>query len=88
MKVRSGFVSNSSSSSFIISTDDITVEQFKKIANYIEGSDAIGITVHTRWYIQEENNKVVGVTTGDDGQMKRYLNEIGIDHNAIIWEYS
>ena len=43
MKLRLGFVTNSSSSSFAIARSDLTDEQIEKIKNYFEVAKEVGM---------------------------------------------
>ena len=84
MKIRSGFISNSSSSSFIINycdTTSITMEQLRKILNYPSH-------IYLKWNFDDKNGAIIGTTTGDDGQMKQYLEDIGVDEALIMWKYN
>jgi len=85
MKIRNGFVSNSSSCSFtidLISRTGITKEQLTLITGFAHYT-------YEQWYFVIENGKFIGrSSTGNGGiQMKRYLEELGIDENLITWEY-
>ena len=86
MKKRLGFVSNSSSSSFIINLSDITVEQFDKLL--IIASAPIG-EYGDSWDITEDNGAVHGFTIMDNGQdqgMMLELQKLGIDMTKIVWD--
>lgn len=80
MKIRSGFVSNSSSSSFVIKLRDITAWQLEQIRNHGEraGDDA--------WSIDVVEEEVTGHTYMDNFDMRQYLFEIGIADDKIEWE--
>ena len=80
MKIRTGFVSNSSSASFVIKKDNLTEEQVKKILDYMKFEDKDG------WDITETTNTIRGWTIIDNGDMDEYLEEIGIDWKEIEWE--
>lgn len=43
MKLRIGFITNSSSSSFTIARSDLTDEQIEKIKNYFEAAKEVGM---------------------------------------------
>ena len=91
MKVRAGFVSNSSSSSFVISLDDITASQLNKIENHIQFSKKmhdIGFAQdYDAWSIvvDEEKNAVYGRTFMDNFDMAKFLENIGVSSDAITW---
>lgn len=76
MKVRTSFVSNSSSSSFIILKDQITEEQQTKVLNYKNEHYSI-------W-----KGRLVIWGKGDyynDEQMVQYFEEIGLTESMIEW---
>ena len=78
MKARNGFVSNSSSSSFVIPLIKITAKQLVDIKNHSEHTDcpwSITVTAHT----------VEGYTDMDNFDMREFLENIGIDENIVKW---
>ncbi|MHA2280065.1 MAG: hypothetical protein ACXAC5_04210 [Promethearchaeota archaeon] len=85
MKIRNGFVSNSSSSSFVIDIHNltsITKEQLDKILEYPN-------TPGRMFSFKVRKNEIIGTTTGDNSHMDRYLKEVvGIHENLIVWEYN
>jgi len=72
MKIRNGFVSNSSSSSFVIQKKDITAEQLTQINKHADeaGSESWGIT--------ETDTTIEGWTMMDNFDMEEYLEKIGV----------
>ena len=87
MKIRNGFVSNSSSSSFIIKKEKLTKDQISAILNYEEVYDKIpDIIKHCNdmiygaegWNIEEDDNEIRGYTYMDNFGMFDYLRMIGI----------
>lgn len=80
MKIRSGFVSNSSSSSFIIDKRDITMHQYDLLKKHsdIAESDA--------WHISEDEKNIYGSTYMDNFDMHNYLKLIDIDITKVRWE--
>jgi len=92
MKIRTGFVSNSSSSSFVIGLDDITISQLNKIENHIQ----FGNNMHNIGFAQDydawnivvdnEKNAVYGSTFMDNFDMAQFLKNIGVPSDAITWQ--
>jgi len=88
MKIRNGFVSNSSSSSFIINKKDITVEQMDKIEDHIKYakdnfSQLSNADEEWRWKIEDNKDTIILSTWMDNFSMDLFLNLIGIDENKI-----
>jgi hypothetical protein len=89
MKVRNGFVSNSSSSSFIISLGYITARQLTKIENHIEEGQRLEIDcadLDNRWSISVGDRTVEGRTSMDNFSMRDFLRQIGVPDDVIEWE--
>jgi len=78
MKIRNGFVSNSSSASFIINLNLLTPSQIKRIIKYLTNKNVDGWD----WNIQK-NGKLKGFTIMDNGDFTDLLEKIKIDKNAI-----
>ena len=83
MKIRNGFVSNSSSSSFLISKRNLSDEQINGIYNHEEYSGEADA-----WSVSEQGNAYIFVSTFmDNFDMYEYLTEeLNIDKNKIKWE--
>lgn len=86
MKVRSGFVSNSSSSSFIVSLKDITPAQYLAIVNnqyddqgFCNSSDA--------WDIDVSDTEIRGSTFMDNYSMREFFEKIGVDNDKVKWDW-
>lgn len=87
MKLRIGFVTNSSSSSFTIAKSDLTDDQIEKIKNYFEVAKKIGMNdFDDGWDINETNFNINGFTYMDNGDMLKFLRLIGVDRDNIEWE--
>lgn len=87
MKLRIGFVTNSSSSSFTIAKSDLTDDQIEKIKNYFEVAKKIGMNdFDDGWDINETNFNINGFTYMDNGDMLKFLRLIGVDRDNIELE--
>lgn len=94
MKLRLGFVSNSSSSSFVIKKSDLTSTQIEKIWNHIEWAKTINSKRETpnkyrwldAWKISEDDETISGYTTMDNFSMDEFLEDIGIPEQVIDYE--
>ena len=87
MKTRYGFVSNSSSSSFVIKLDDITAKQLKLIeCHEIKGRKIdIPYANTDAWGIEVSDDEVRGETSMDNFNMRQFLENIGVPANKIKW---
>ena len=79
MKARNGFVSNSSSSSFVIFNYNLSDYQLNAIENHTTG--------YNKWIIKVSTFKVVGYTSMDNFNMVEFLEGIGVPSNKIKWDY-
>lgn len=86
MKIRNGFVSNSSSSSFIILKDNLTSMQISLIKNNPQ-TDKHGYTVneYDMWTITEDDFSIKGKTWMDNYDFSEFLTEIGVKPKYIKW---
>lgn len=84
MKIRTGFVSNSSSASFIIDTYFISGYQLMEIKKYIE--DPKKNT--DEWSLHENGSRLEGFTICDNEGFRKFLQEINVSDNAIEWEHN
>lgn len=80
MKTRSGFVSNSSSSSFIIKKEDISELQVALIKMHDQFADP-----GDEWEITEDEEYIKGSTWMDNFDMDYYLSNLNIDPADIEW---
>ena len=91
MKVRIGFVSNSSSSSFAIYKKNLTGRQVEQIKNHAEIGEEMGIQYakSDEWAIQESDTIIGASTWMDNFNMYHFLQEIGVDvDNTEVVEWS
>jgi len=94
MKTRHGFVSNSSSSSFIIDKGFLIPLQIYAIINHGKVaqwiSDVLDIAygcIEYEWYISEDAAYIRGHISMDNFNMREFLKDIGVPDDAIKWEH-
>ena len=88
MKIREGFVSNSSSSSFIIKKKDLSYEQMDNIRNHIEVGKRLGIEYadpEDAWTIHETDSEISGCTIIDNFRIEELFRAIGVKDENITW---
>lgn len=86
MKVRLGFVSNSSSSSFVIAKVFLTADQAYKIRNHSKFGKEMGMDyTEDTWYIDEDEGTINGCTTMDNFDMATFLENIGVNMEKVHW---
>lgn len=85
-KIRNGFVSNSSSSSFIIARRDLSQNQLAQLVEIASGP--IG-EWDDSWYVSEVADGVSGFTIMDNGGkddgMYKVLQKLDIDMSKVEW---
>ena len=87
MKIRQSFVTNSSSSSFVIHLKDITMIQKKSIFYHSELGKELGIEYSEEaWSISIDDEHIYGETTMDNFCMEEFLEKIGVPRKAIEWD--
>lgn len=85
MKIRKGFVSNSSSSSFVVEKKNLTSEQIDKIRNHVQEAEKLGLQYfNDGWEITETNDRIEGFTWMDNLDMYSFLNKIGVRDEHIF----
>jgi len=97
MKIRTGFVSNSSSSSFVISKYILSAIQVDKIYNHINIDDEefdsqCGQPIDSKyrelnfpWTITQTEHEIRGSVFMDNFDMKNFLEAIGVKEKGISW---
>jgi hypothetical protein len=81
MKKRYGFVSNSSSSSFLILKRYLSEDQLEKIRNHsISGRQYAS---EWPWTVTEDEDKIEAFTIMDNFDFLEYLEEIGVPKKRI-----
>jgi hypothetical protein len=87
MKIRSGFVSNSSSSSFIVSLKDISASDLKKIFDYSDNKSTELPICRDGWSFSVEGDVLHGFTIMDNDDLDKYLKEQNISTEKFQWEH-
>ena len=91
MKFRNGFVSNSSSSSFVIRMKDLSVSDIDAIMNHIKYANEhedidFGCTYEDdAWGVWVEDGCLRGSTSMNNFSMYRLFEHLGISDNKVTW---
>lgn len=86
MKVRRDFVTNSSSSSFLIAKKYLDNDQIEAIRNHSELGEKLGIDCSKEyWFIRESNGYITGETGMDNFDMEEFLEKIDVDMDKVDW---
>ena len=91
MKIRTGFVSNSSSTSFIVSKRVLSEEQIVAIRDHIAYSSKnfpqIGWADKDQYWNIDETDEQMRLYTGmDNFDMHEFLLALGVEDDNIKWE--
>jgi len=83
MKIRNGFVSNSSSSSFIVPLAMLNETQLHLIENH----GTINLPyAHQKWKITKDEHNLMGETWMNNFNMRKFIQDIGVPEDAVQWE--
>lgn len=80
MKMRAGFVSNSSSASFIVMKKDLSEMEINILLNYNISEENID-----GWTITEEVDRITGYTPMDNDALDEYLERAGFNFRKMEW---
>ena len=91
MKTRTGFVSNSSSSSFVLNRHYVSQAQVDYIENHIAHAKMHGwqegyTDPYDAWTITVTDSEVRGDTCMDNFSMQEFMDQIGVPAHAVTWE--
>jgi hypothetical protein len=90
MKIRKDFVTNSSSSSFVISKRHLDDDQILAINEHISLGKKMGMSscsFENMWDIDENDEYIGGYTYQDNFDMHDFLDDIGVSTNVVHWGY-
>ena len=86
MKIRNGFVTNSSSSSFVIAKKYLDEDQIEAIREHSRLGEKLGIRwAGDSWNINENENFITGYTWMDNFDMCEFFEKIDINKHLVKW---
>ena len=81
MKIRNGFVSNSSSSSFVLDKEGLTKKQLEEVYKWIEQQEAMELE---KMCINESNKHFFGTLDNcAKPSLEELLESLGVDKNKL-----
>ena len=87
MKYRKGFVTNSSSSSFLIAKKYLTNKQIEAIEVHYLLGEKLGIpySKSDAWSISQNEDFITGSTYLDNFDMLEFLEKIDVNLKKVVW---
>lgn len=87
MKIRNGFVTNSSSSSFVIAKRNLDFDQINAIRRHGEIGEKLGLDCsEEEWHIEENKLFIGGSTDMDNFNMAEFFDRIEIPDEIVRWD--
>lgn len=88
MKKRTDFVTNSSSSSFVIEKKNLDADQLSAIRMHAALGDKLGLpyAITDQWEITENDAYISGFTVVDNFSFEDFFRKIGVSERFIHWD--